>query len=65
MKHLSETSNPRQSYWWRYHIGECPPCGRDQSYRERMTTPRPERREDRYVCMSSSEAYCGCIDRDM
>ena len=26
----------KEKYWYKIHIGECPICGRDQSYRERI-----------------------------
>lgn len=37
-----------RKHWYRLHIGECPVCGRDQSYRERVYGRKPSR-EKRYV----------------
>lgn len=28
-------------YWYLLHVGECPVCARDQSYRERVYGPKP------------------------
>ena len=51
-----------KKYWYRIYIGECPVCGRSKSYRERVYSPRPEKREDRYVWLSDQETYDGCIE---
>ena len=49
-------------HWYKIYIGECPVCGRDQSYRERRLTPKPLNPEDRYEEMSDFETYDGCMD---
>jgi hypothetical protein len=48
-------------YWYRFYVGECPVCGRNKSYKTRVTTePRPVNKSDRYTLMSLTESYCGC-----
>jgi hypothetical protein len=51
----------RPRHWYRQYVGECPVCGRDQSYRVRVEGERPERAEDRYVYLPHSVTYCGCM----
>jgi len=36
-------------HWYRLHLGECPLCGRDQSWRERVYGPKPKRWKNRVV----------------
>ena len=48
-------------YWYRMYVGECPACGRDASYRERVYGSKPEKWEDRYVQLPQQKTYCGCI----
>ena len=51
-------------YWYRFYVGECPVCGRDKSYKERVTNePRPEQIEDRYVTLSHMKTYDWCDAR--
>jgi hypothetical protein len=50
-----------KKYWYKIYIGECPVCGCDKSYRERVYGPKPKKREDRYVWLSDYETYDHCI----
>ena len=50
-------------HWYRIHLGECPVCGSDQSYRERVYGERPEKNEDRYVYRPDSQTYDHCMER--
>ncbi len=49
-----------RSHWYRRVFGQCPPCGLDQSYRERVYGEKPSDPAKRVVWMSDQEAYCGC-----
>lgn len=50
-----------KKHWYKIYDGECPVCGRDQSYRERMYTTRPKNRKNRMVYISYNASYCGCM----
>ena len=47
-------------HWYRMVFGQCPPCGRDQSYRERVYGEKPADPAERCIWMSDQEGYCGC-----
>lgn len=50
-------------YWTRKHVGECPACGKDVSYKERVyDKPPPEDPYDRLVHLKDAETYCGCLE---
>lgn len=49
-------------HWYRIYVGECPQCGRDASYRERVYGPKPKRHSARYVHLSLHAGYCGCLE---
>lgn len=48
-------------YWYRFYFGECPVCGRDKSYTERIYCQKPLNREDRVVYLSHFQTYDDCI----
>jgi hypothetical protein len=50
-------------HWYRLHIGECPVCGRDKSFRERVYGKKPKKREDRIVWLSDTYTYDHCLER--
>lgn len=59
------TANPARDkarYWYRIYVGECPVCGKDKGYRERVYGDRPSDPKDRYVYLSNSETYDHCED---
>ncbi len=49
-----------RKHWYRIYVGECPQCGRDKSYRERVYGERPPDAQ-RYVHMPDSETYDHCL----
>jgi hypothetical protein len=49
--------NPKNKYWYKIIIEECPPCGRSEVHRERMYTDKPEDYNDRY---EYHQYWCGC-----
>lgn len=53
----------QEQHWYRIAIGECPVCGREAGFRERVYGPPPEDRQQRYVYLSYMTTYCGCLDR--
>lgn len=59
---MTKTIKKVRTYWVRYYWGECPVCGRDKSYRERVyDEPKPEDDFRRNVQLPDSETYCGCM----
>jgi hypothetical protein len=50
-------------HWYRRYIGECPVCGRNAGYRERVYG-RPPRRNSpaRVVRIPSAETYDQCME---
>jgi len=47
-------------HWYRIFVGECPVCGRDSGYKERIYGKRPTDPLKRYVYLSDKATYCGC-----
>jgi len=56
------TNSPRirQQYWYRRFIGECPVCGSNKSYRERVYGTRPENINDRTTYLPDAATYDYC-----
>jgi len=52
----------RKKYWYRIYIGECPVCGRNKSYRERMYSIKPIEKKDRYVFLTDYQTYDHCLE---
>jgi len=50
----------QKPYWYLSHVGECPVCGKDKSYRERMNTEKPKEKKDCFVSIPYAEAYDWC-----
>lgn len=53
----------RREHWYRIYNGDCPVCGKDMSFRERVYGPRPPLASDRHVERPEHDTYCGCLDR--
>jgi hypothetical protein len=52
---------PHRKHWYKYYIGECPVCGRDQSYKERQYTPKPEHMHERIEYLPDTLTYDHCM----
>lgn len=48
-------------HWYRIAVGECPVCGKDAGYRKRIAGKPPKDRKQRYIYLSQSASYCGCL----
>ena len=47
----------------RFHVGGCPVCGSDQSFKERIyDKPKPKKKEDRYIQIPDQLTYDGCLE---
>ncbi len=51
----------KRRYWIRFHYGECPVCGRDKSFRERVYGRKPKRWQNRVVYLGYNQTYDNCI----
>jgi len=51
----------QKKHWYKIHIGECPVCGRDQSYRERVYGKKPKNYKKRYVYLPDTQTYDHCM----
>lgn len=60
---MPTVQNKKHQHWYRLHIGECPVCGRDRSYRVRVPGKPPANRKDRVVYLPDNQTYCGCLRR--
>ena len=47
----------KKKYWYKYYYYYCPVCGRENVYKERRYTPKPENYEDRHKV---EECYDWC-----
>jgi hypothetical protein len=43
------------------HVGECPVCGKDKSYRERVYGEKPKDHKDRYEYLPDTFTYDNCM----
>lgn len=46
------------TYWYRQHIGECPLCRKDTSYRTRVDGKKPKDEKLIYEAIPFAETYC-------
>lgn len=53
------TAKPKRARWFLTFVGECPLCGRDQSYKVAQYTSPPLKAE-RYRQLPLAEAYDQC-----
>ena len=51
----------RKKYWYRQYMGECPMCGRNQGWKERVYGEKPKDFTKIYIQLSESECYDHCM----
>lgn len=51
----------KRKYWYRQYIGECPVCGKDYSFRERVYGKKPKDTTEIYIMLSYTETYDHCM----
>lgn len=51
----------KKKYWYRFHVGECPVCGRDKSFKERVPGRKPKIIRKRYRQIPDTETYDHCL----
>jgi hypothetical protein len=52
----------KKKYWYRQYVGECPVCGKDQSWRERVYGTKPKDLTKVYIQLSDVETYDHCME---
>jgi hypothetical protein len=55
---------PAPPHWYQFFVGECPVCGRDASYRERVYGERPASPAARVVQLPHQQTYDQCLEYD-
>lgn len=55
-----KTKKSQKTHWYKIYVGECPVCGRDKSFRERVYGKKPKDHKKRYVWLRDSETYDHC-----
>lgn len=56
-----KTKKSKRKYWYRMYVGECPVCGSDKSWRERVYGVKPKKISKRYVRIPDSQTFDNCI----
>lgn len=51
---------PPPPHWYKYYWGECPICGRDKSYKERVYGEKPKDINERHVVIPDNYTYDWC-----
>ena len=59
----TEKRKATRPHWYRVYVGECPVCGRDKGYRERVYGTPPKDRGKRYVRLPDTTTYDHCLER--
>jgi hypothetical protein len=55
------TNRNSKPHWYRQYLGECPVCGSDKSYKERVYGQKPASPSQRYVQLSQQETFDWCV----
>ncbi len=50
-----------RQHWYRIYRGECPVCGADKSFRERVYGRKPRPLASRHIYLSDRETYDHCL----
>ena len=58
---IEKNKKIKMKYWYRQYLGECPVCGRDASYRERVYGTKPTDFVKVYIQLSDFETYDHCM----
>ncbi len=58
IKHKRKTA---PKHWYKQYVGECPVCGSDKSYRERVLGNKPKNPAKRYEQLSGNFCFDNCI----
>jgi hypothetical protein len=53
-----------KAHWYQQHIGACPVCGKDKSFRVRIYGKKPKSAKLRYIYLSDFQTYDHCLERE-
>lgn len=59
-KNLPVLNKNKLPHWYKIYLGECPVCGADKGYRERVYGEKPLNPHEVYKHLSSTECYDYC-----
>lgn len=52
---------PLPPHWYKQYVGECPVCGADASYKERVYGEKPADPAERYEAIPDKLTFDNCI----
>ena len=52
--------SPKGPYWFKQYVGECPLCGCNMGYKEKVRGVKPKDLSEVYIPLSLKDSYCGC-----
>ena len=55
------TVAPKKKYWYRHHVGECPVCGQDMGWKEKIYGEKPKDLKKVFVQLTIKESFNHCI----
>jgi hypothetical protein len=58
---MAKKAKRMRKHWYRIYLGECPVCGRQMGWRERVYGVKPKSFSLRYVYLTDAECYDGCL----
>jgi hypothetical protein len=51
----------KRKYWYRQYVGECPVCGNNAGYKERVYGKKPKDLTKVYIELPQSQTYDYCM----
>ena len=60
MKSATSTDTAKHPHWYRRFVGECPVCGRDAGYRERVYGKKPTDPRKIWRHLPAEQTYDHC-----
>lgn len=58
---MKKLNKKKQKYWYKQYVGECPVCGRNQGWKEKVIGEKPNDFRKIYIQLSNSECFDHCI----
>jgi hypothetical protein len=56
-----KVTRKKRTYWYRFYHGNCPVCGTNHGYRERVYGRRPKSIQKRHIELTDFETFDHCI----
>lgn len=51
----------KKRYWYRQYVGECPGCGRNAGWKERVYGKKPKDFRKVYIQLTDAQCYDYCM----